>query len=452
MREELANRVDYLTRLFQEEEFSFSTGMVDDLKSPDIAEVISGLDREYRLEFFDSLDLDTKAEIIPFLDRGIVEEILQNLEPDEIAAYVNRMASDDAADMINLLQPQRVHLVLERVSRKDYRDLIALLRFDEESAGGIMAREFLVAEKDTTIAEAMKIVRDRKDQVEHLHTLYIVDSEGILLGSIPVISLIIEEPDAVVSEVMNTDIEKVTADVDQEKVAAIFRKYDLYSLAVVDGRGKLVGRITVDDIMDIIEEEANEDISHLVGTGEEEFWQKSPVKLSRSRMPWLIAGLGGGIAVAIIMNTFRGALESVISLAFFVPVIMAMGGNVGIQSSAIVVRELATEDFSFVQTGRKIFRELKVSLINGSILGLILFIVVFIWFRDINLGILVGSCLLFIVVWATLIGTAVPLLFHRINVDPALATGPFITTFNDIMGVLVYLAMATIMLRWVLSS
>ncbi|MBD3180196.1 MAG: magnesium transporter [Candidatus Latescibacteria bacterium] len=451
MREEIANRVEYLTRLFQEERFSFSAGMIEDLKVPDIAEVIAGLDREYRLEFFSALDLDIKSETIPMLDQGVLRELLENLEPEEIASYVNRMASDDAADMINLLEPGRVHLVLERVSRKDYRDLIALLRFDEESAGGIMAREFLVVEKDVTISEAMKKVRDRKRQIEHLHNIYIVDSEGILLGSIPVISLITEDPETPVSEVMNADIERVTADVDQEKVAFIFRKYDLYSLAVVDGRGKLVGRITVDDVMDIIEEEANEDISHLVGTGEEEFWQKSPVKLSRSRMPWLVTGLAGGIAVAIIMNSFREALESIISLAFFVPVIMAMGGNVGIQSSAIVVRELATEDFGFVETGRKILRELKVSLINGSILGLLLFIVVFLWFRDISLGILVASCLMFIVVWATMIGTAIPLLFHRINVDPALATGPFITTFNDIMGVLVYLAMATVMLRFVIS-
>jgi len=452
MREEIANRAEFLNRLFREGEFSFSSGMIDDLKFPDIAEVIGGLEREYRLEFFSSLDLGIKAEIIPMLDRGIVRDLLEVLDTGEIASFVNRMASDDAADMINLLPPEKVHLVLERISRRDYRDLIALLRFDEESAGGIMAREFLVVEKGITIAEATGIVRDQSKLIEHLHNLYIVDSEGVLLGSVPVISLITEEPDTVVSEVMNTDIERVTVDVDQEKVAAIFRKYDLYSLAVVDGRGKLVGRITVDDIIDIIEEEANEDISHLVGTGEAEFWQKSPIKLSKSRMPWLITGLAGGIAVAVIMNSFRDALESIISLAFFVPVIMAMGGNVGIQSSAIVVRELATEEFTFVETGRKIFRELKVSLINGSILGLLLFIVVFLWFRDFSLGILVGSCLLFIVIWATFIGTAVPLLFHRMNVDPALATGPFITTFNDIMGVLVYLAMATAMLRWVMAA
>jgi len=449
MREDLRNRVEYINNFYRAGGFSFTPDIIEGLKPPDVADIISELESELRIPFFTSIAPDLAAEIFPVLDEGIESEILAELDPEAIALLINRMASDDAADAINLLPSDKVHLVLERVSRDDYRDIINLLRFDEESAGGIMARELLVIERGTTIGEAIEYVRAEAETVEHIQKLYVVDKEGVLLGAIPVVALITEDPGKRVDEIMLVDIEKVTVDTDQERVASVFAKYDLYSVPVVDGRGKLLGRITVDDIIDVIEEEANEDISRLAGTGDEEFWQKSPLKLSRARMPWLVAGLFGGIAAALVMNHFRGSLESLISLAFFVPVVMAMGGNVGIQSSAIVVRELATGEFSLSETGRKVFRELKVSIINGSVLGSILFIVSTLWLGEIRFGILLGGCLMFVVFWATLIGTSVPLLLNRIKVDPALATGPFITTFNDILGVLVYLGIATLFLDWV---
>ncbi|HSG27613.1 MAG TPA: magnesium transporter, partial [Candidatus Krumholzibacterium sp.] len=238
----------------------------------------------------------------------------------------------------------------------------------------------------------------------------------------------------------------------QEEVAALFAKYDLYSLPVVDHRGALVGRITVDDIIDVIEEEANEDITMMAGTGDEEFWERSPVRLSRARLPWLVIGLMGGIGSAMVMHAFKESLESLLTLAFFVPVIMAMGGNVGIQSSAIVVRELAVGGLSLTNTGGKLFRELKVSLINGLVLGVILLVTVVLWQRDFRLGSLLGLCMLIIICWATMMGALIPLVLRKMKIDPALATGPFITTLNDILGILIYLGIATLLLDWIGKS
>jgi magnesium transporter len=186
----------------------------------------------------------------------------------------------------------------------------------------------------------------------------------------------------------------------------------------------------------------------MAGTGDEEFYERSPLKLSRARLPWLLTGLFGGIAAAVIMNNFKESLESVLTLAFFVPVIMAMGGNVGIQSSAIVVRELALGGLSVSQTGGKLLRELKVSLINGAVIGTVLLIAVSIWQRDFRLGLLLGICMFIIIIWATLMGAFIPLMLKKAKIDPALATGPFITTFNDILGIAIYLGVATVFLGW----
>jgi magnesium transporter len=292
-------------------------------------------------------------------------------------------------------------------------------------------------------------LRSEAERIEQLQNIYVIDRQHILLGFIPIIKLIVADPKSRAEEIMNRDFLSVTTGTDQEEVASLFSKYDLYSLPVVDAQGRLVGRITVDDIIDVIEEEATEDITMMAGTGEEEFWERSPLRVSRARLPWLLTGLFGGIASAVVMNHFEASLESVLTLAFFVPVITAMGGNVGIQSSAIVVRELAVGGMSLVRTGGKLLRELKVSLINGFVLGTVLLVIVTLWQGDYRLGVLLGVCMMIIILWATLMGAIVPLLLRKMDIDPALATGPFITTSNDILGILIYLGIATMLLDWI---
>jgi len=448
MDRDLDHKVDSIRELFEAGELSGFAGTLEGIRGPDAAEVLSALPEEIRVPLFRSMDPEMASEVITLVDEGIAHEILRYLSVDEIVPLIDPMASDDAADIINLLPPDTAGTVLRRISREDYEDVSELLKFHEESAGGLMAREIVTVRAGKLISDVIAKLRSELDSIEQIHYIYIVDSEGVLLGRIPIINLLVIDPGMKVEEVMDRDILTVTADTDQEEVAAMFSKYDLYSMPVVDENGRLVGRITVDDIIDVIEEEANEDITMMAGTGDEEFYERSPIRLSRARLPWLLTGLFGGMASALIMHHFKGSLESVLTLAFFVPVITAMGGNVGIQSSAIVVREIALGGLSISQTGGKLLREMKVAIINGLVIGTVLLTTVTVWQGSLKLGVLLGLCMFIIIMWATIMGAFIPLMLKKAKIDPALATGPFITTLNDILGIAVYLGIATVFLGW----
>ncbi len=448
MEEKIQIVAENLVELFEAGDSSRVASVIEGMREPDIADVLSVLPEEVWIFVFRELATETASGVLSIVDEGVARDILEDLDIEEIVPLVEIMASDDATDMINLLPDEKVPAVLHRISREDYEDVSELLKFDKETAGGLMARELLTVNSGMTISEVISVIRAEAENIENIQNIYVVDSAGVLLGSIPVINLLVTDSDKRADEVMEKEVLTVTVDTDQEEVAAIFSKYDLYALPVVDERGRLEGRITADDIMDVIEEEANEDITMMAGTGEEEFWERSSFKLSRARLPWLLTGLLGGIASAFVMNNFKASIESVLVLSFFVPVITAMAGNAGIQSSAIVVRELAVGGISLGKTSSKLVREVKVSLINGLILASILMAIILLWQGDFRLGALLALCMFFIICWATVMGAMIPLLLKRINVDPALATGPFITTTNDILGILIYLGTATLFIDW----
>jgi magnesium transporter len=449
MEEELEQKIDFIESAFEMGDTKTLAGAVDGMRAPDVAEILAALMFDRRIALFEVLSPELASETLPLLDEGSAREVLERIGEQAIVRLVELMPSDDATDIINLLSPEQAQRVLGGISWEEYEDVRELLKFDEETAGGLMAREIVTVTGETTIDDVITLLRTEVENVEQIQYIYVVDNKEILLGIIPLVNLLVVDRGSRAEEVMNTDVVTVTVDTDQEEVAAMFAKYDLYSMPVVDGSGRLVGRITVDDIIDVIEDEATEDITMMAGTGDEEVWERSPVKVSRARLPWLLTGLFGGIASAIVMNHFKHSLESVLTLAFFVPVITAMGGNVGMQSSAIVVRELAVGGLSMVRTGVKLLRELKVSVINGIVLGSVLLVIVSLWQRDYRLGVLLGVCMLTIIFWATLMGALVPLMLKRMDIDPALATGPFITTSNDILGILIYLGIATLFLDWV---
>jgi len=444
----LEHKVESIREIFESGELSRFAGAHEGMRAPDAAEVLTALPEEIHVPLFKSMEQEMASEVLTLVDEGVSREILEHLTVDEIVPLIDYMASDDATDIINLLDADPAGAVLRRISREDYEDVSELLKFDEESAGGLMARELVTVRAGKLISDVIATLRSELESIEHILYVYVVDSVGVLLGTIPVINLLITDPGRKVEEVMDRDILTVTADTDQEEVAAMFSKYDLYSMPVVDESGRLAGRITVDDIIDVIEEEATEDITMMAGTGDEEFYERSPIKLSRARLPWLLTGLFGGIASAVMMHNFKGSLESVLTLAFFVPVITAMGGNVGIQSSAIVVRELALGGLGVSRTGGKLLRELKVSIINGLVIGTVLLVTVTVWQNNIRLGALLGLCMFIIICWATVMGAFIPLMLKKADVDPALATGPFITTFNDILGIAIYLGIASLFLEW----
>lgn len=449
MEEDLQHKIESIEAAFEEGSISQLGTLVEDLRPPDVAEVLQALPPDRRILLFDALEPERASEALALLGEGPAKELLEELDEGKLVSLVDLMASDDATDIIYLLPPERTQEVLKRISREEYEDVSELLKFDEDSAGGLMARELMTVRRETKIKEVVKLLRSESENIENIQNIYIVDGQEVLLGYIPIINLLVVDPEDQVEEVMTKDVVSVNTHTDQEEVASIFSKYDLYSVPVIDEKGRLVGRITVDDIIDVIEEEANEDITLMAGTADEELWERSPIGISRARLPWLLTGLFGGIASAIVMNHFRSSLESILTLAFFVPVITAMGGNVGIQSSAIVVRELALGGLSVMRTSGKLLRELKVSLLNGLVLGAVLLAVVTLWQKDFRLGILLGICMLTIIFWATLMGAIVPLLLKKMNIDPALATGPFITTSNDILGILIYLGIATLFIEWI---
>lgn len=307
---------------------------------------------------------------------------------------------------------------------------------------GIMEVESLAVREHATIQDAIALVREKADTVENVQKIYVVDDNDVLRGAVAVLDLLRYPPEKRVSEIMMTNVISVPVDMDQEEVANLFGKYDEFALPVLDRRGRLIGRITVDDIIDVIEEETSEDIARIAGTNEEEIGETSPMRISRSRLPWLIAGMMGGILNAILMSRFEVPLQTIFALTFFIPLLMGTAGNIGSQAAIVVVRELALGEINLVHTGRRILKELEVALLNGLILGFMLFAVVYFWRQDIGLGVLLWVSLVLVIFVAAFVGAAMPLLFHRLKIDPAIATGPFVTVSNDIIGLVIYMALA----------
>jgi magnesium transporter len=284
--------------------------------------------------------------------------------------------------------------------------------------------------------------------VENMYYLYVVDDHGRLAGIVSLKDLVLEPPTKRIREFMNPEVISAYVYSDQEEVARLVKKYDLVAIPVVDQNQRLVGRVTHDDIMDVVEEEVDEDIGLMAGVINQEVGEESPTKISRARLPWLITGLFGGIMAAVVINQFEASLQKILALSFFFPVIMAMGGNSGTQAATVVVRGLATGDVSLMNIRRRIWIEMRVALLNGLVCGVLLGAIVGLWLSDLGLGAVVAFALVMIVLYSGFAGAAVPLMLKKLNVDPALATGPFISTSNDILGLFIYLGFITLFLRY----
>lgn len=412
----------------------------------DLADVIRFLKEPQRSTIFGLLDDEKASEVLTRLDEVTREQVLKEISHDRLTALVDEMDSDDATDIVSELPPEVADHVLERIDVEDSAEVKELLRHEEDTAGGIMQLEYIAVRADETVDEAIREIRSRAEEVEEVYNVYVTDDEGRLAGILPLKQLVLARPGTRVAEIMDRNVISVKADMDQEEVAQIVRKYDLVAVPVVDESGRLLGRITVDDVIDVIQEEAAEDISRLAGITEEEPHEMSTLRISRARLPWLVTGIIGELFNAFLMSHFEASLQQMIALAFFVPVIIATGGNIGIQSSAIVVRGLATGEIDLRQMGSRLVRELRVAVVNGLVCGAFLFAVVAVW-RDTMVASIIGVSLLLVILVAATVGATIPLMLKRINIDPALATGPFITTSNDLIGLLIYLGTATFILQ-----
>jgi magnesium transporter len=431
----------------QQKNQQFLRKLIDEMRAADLADLIEHLDQEERLHLFDFLEPKGAGDVLVEIEAPFQESILDELDNKAISEIVQELDSDDAADLVGDLPPERAQKIIERLEDDVSEELEKLLPYPEDTAGGIMALEFVAAKADNTVEEAIEIIREKREEVENVYYLFVVDDLNRLVGVVSLKDLVLEPPKQKLSEIMNPEVFSVSSDTDQEEVYHLVKKYDMVTIPVVDDKNHLIGRITHDDIIDVIEEEADEDISLMAGVIRQEIAEESSLKISRARLPWLIAGLLGGILAAVVIDQFESSLEKILALSFFFPVIMAMGGNTGTQAASVAVRGLATGDISLVNIGKRLWMEMKVAFFNGIICGILLGLIVGVWLHDHALGIIVAVSLIVIILNSGFIGASVPLALKRLNIDPALATGPFVTTTNDIMSLLIYLGLVTAYLR-----
>ncbi|RJR33784.1 MAG: magnesium transporter [Desulfobacteraceae bacterium] len=439
--------IEDVRRLIGDQDRTNLGKLIFEMQPADVADLVEHLEHEDRLFIIDLLMPEDAGEVLLEMEPPVQERILDSLDAEAITKIVEELDSDDAADLVGDLPAERVKEIIESVGTGVREELQKLLPFPEDTAGGLMALEYVAVDANTTVQETIEKLRKKREEVENLYYVFAVDDYNRLSGVVSLKDLVLEPPDRRIKEIMNPDIISVNVYTDQEEVARLFQKYDLVSVPVVDDQHRLVGRITHDDIMDVIEEEADEDMSLMAGVIDQEIADESTLRISRARLPWLMMGLFGELIAATVIYGFESSLEKAVAIASFFPVIMAMGGNTGTQAAIVVVRGLATGDIGPLYVGRRLWIEMRAALLNGFIVGTILAVVVSFWLSDYMLGIVVGIAMVVVILNAGVLGSAVPLAMKRFNIDPALATGPFVATMNDIFGLLIYLGLVTIYFR-----
>ena len=410
-----------------------------DLHFADIAEILDLLNNDDAKYIYFLMDDDQQADVLMELDEDIRDRFLSSLSTKEIADQLENLDSDDAADILGELSEEQVQEVISQMQDNDaIGDIVDLLNYDEDTAGGLMQKEFIKARIDWPVDRALVELRRQAEDVEQVFTIYVVDDLGKLMGVLSLKRLLFAKPKTKIADLFNgKNIISVKTNEGAEEVAKIMEKYDLVSLPVVDLQNKLVGRITIDDMVDFIKEEADKDFQLASGISERIESTSSVWRISRARLPWLIIGMIGGICGAQVISGFETQISAVPALAFFIPLITAMGGNVGVQSSAIVVQSLAKGNDLFDSVFKKIGKETLVALINGILLSTLIYIFG-VFFENQTLALIVCLSLFTVIIFASIFGTLIPLILNKYKIDPALATGPFVTTLNDVIGLFIY--------------
>jgi magnesium transporter len=430
--------IDQLSALIKEDKPNKVLGLVRDLHCADIAEIFEEIEFRQSAYIYNLLDDDLGADVLVELDNDIRESLLKTLSPKEIAEdVIENLESDDAADIVSDLPQEKKEEVLSHIEDISHAsDIADLLKYTEDSAGGLMAKEFISVKTNWSITQCIKEMRKQAEEVKFVYTIYVVDENNILKGTLSLKKLLFSNAKTIMSDIMKSDIIMINANKDQEDVANIMNKYDLVALPVVNELGQLIGRITADDVMDIMKEEAEKDYQMASGISDDVESNDSIIEITKARLPWLLIGLIGGLIGAKVIGIFD--IEKNYEMAFFIPLIAAMGGNVGVQSAAIVVQGLAGGSVSIVSIWNRLIKELGVAMVNGLICSLIILIATYTLGYDMAMSITVSVSLFAVIIFAALFGTFVPLTLEKYNIDPALATGPFITTVNDVLGLFIY--------------
>ncbi|MDB4126584.1 magnesium transporter [Flavobacteriales bacterium] len=413
--------------------------IIADLHIADIAEIIDDLSIDNAHFLFDLIEEEKSAPVLVELEDDRLEEILSDLTAKEITEEViDNLESDDAADVIGKLpqnKKEEVLALIEDIERAS--DINDLLTYPEDTAGGLMAKELIKINENWTTIQCLKEMRKQAEDLKEVYTIYVVDDNDKLLGILSLRKLLLIEKATAIKDIIFTDIISVKATEDDEHVANIMNKYDLIALPVVDDLNRLIGRITIDDVMDVAKDEAEKDYQMASGISEDVESSDTAWELTRARLPWLLIGMIGGLLGAKVIGIFDLSGDN-FELAFFIPLIAAMGGNIGVQSAAIVVQGLANDSLKMENIFQKLVKELGVGLLNGIICSIIILGAVFSLGYSLALSLTVSISLFAVIVFAAVFGTFIPLALEKYNIDPALATGPFITTVNDVLGLLIY--------------
>ncbi|MBT7425223.1 MAG: magnesium transporter, partial [Flavobacterium sp.] len=411
--------------------------LFEEMHYADIAEILDELSFDNVVYIIKLLDSEKTSAVLMELDEDIREKTLQNLSAKEIAEEVEELDSDDAADIIGELSQERQEAVLSKIEDEEHvKEIEELLAYDEDSAGGLMAKELVKVNENWTVLKCVREMRAQAEEVTRVHSIYVVDDNDKLKGRLSLKDLLITSTKTAISEVYIPKVDFVNVHDNLDEVSNKMRKYDLEAIPVIDNNGVLLGRITIDDIVDVIKEGADKDYQLAAGLTQDVEADDSILQLTKARLPWLFLGLLGGVGAFLIMVMFENTFDENAVLFFFTPLIAAMAGNVGVQSSAIIVQGLANDDVKGSINSRLV-KEMLLAALNGVVLALVLF--VFVWFYEgkINTALAISVSLVAVIIVAGLIGTFVPLFLNKRGIDPAIATGPFITTSNDIFGILI---------------
>jgi magnesium transporter len=437
---------DHFQQAIDENDDVFILRSLEDVKSADIATLLYEFSAEEGKYVLDLLSIEVQSEVLNDLDPDIRKRNLTVYPPEAIATFLNQLQSDDTADILNELPVKEREEVLALLDAELHAQVTELLRYEPHVAGGLMAKELIKARINWTVVQCVEEIRKQAENVHKFYQVYVVDETDRLLGKVALQDLIISDARKLVADLYESDIVSVQTYQEEGEVADIMKKYDLESIPVVNVQNHLVGRITIDDIVDVITEQAEEERQIMAGITEDIEEDDSIWRNARARLPWLVIGIFGGLINAKFMGLFEGELTRIAAIAFFIPLIQATGGNVGIQSSSLIVQSLASPAFVDIGLWKRLARVFSVAMLNGLVLSTLVIVSNILLFDEVRLSTVVSIALFSVIVFASFVGTVTPLLLNRFGFNPALASGPFITTTNDLLGLTIYFLTVHIML------
>ena len=421
--------------------------LFSDMHPADIADLIDELEEEDRLHLFSLLDVDKASDVILELSDKSREQLIEDLSNEKLTDIIEEMESDDKADIIAELSDDQAKAVLDSIEPEESQEVQELLKYADDTAGGIMQSELVSVKKDATINDAFQAVAEAKDDIENIHNIFVVDEDDKLIGTVPLQRIITTKRFTPIMDVIDEDIPSVPANMDQEEVARLFKKYDLVAIGVVDKQQHLLGRITIDDVVDAIQEETSEDIYRIAGLGQDDTIFHKTTESVRKRLPWLLLNLLTALTSVLVIGFFEDTIKMMVALVFFMPVVAGLGGNSGGQTLALIIRGMALGEITFENAKRALLRQIAVGIANGVAVGIVIAIIAYFWKGIPILGLILGMAMIFSIFAGTMAGVLIPLALKKLNLDPALGSNILLTAFTDAFGFFSYLTLATVFLK-----